>query len=295
MSRFTRLLICLPISLSLAQAQPKPLETIPGCTFVPTEWADGDSFQIKKPDGSLMTIRIYAADCMEWHITDDTDARRQRTQRRYFGITEAKRNATESIKLAKDFGKQAAEYTAHLLSRPFTVHTRMQKAPGDGKHLRYYAFVETADGTDLASELVRSGLARAHGASSDGPDERSRERYNEILSDIELQAATRRKGVWEFTDWDKLPAERDVQRIEDEEDQIAQGTNPLPADFRLNPNAASRDELDRLPGIGESLAERIIEAREDLPFEEPKDLMRVPGIKQKTLEKFSQYLEFRDP
>ena len=278
-----------------ASAAPKPLETIEKCILVPTDWADGDSFQIRKPDGTLMTARIYAADCLEWHISDDTDSRRLRDQRRYFGITNAKGNAPNPIDFAKNFGKQAADYTAELLKKPFTLHTRMQGALGDGKHQRFYAFIETADGRDLATELLKAGLARARGVSADGPGERSRERYKEILSDIELQAAKRGKGIWEFTNWDKLPVERDIQRLEDEEDKIGQGKEALPADFRLNPNTAARDDLDKLPGIGETFADRIIEAREDAPFEKPEDLMRVPGIKQKTLEKFRDHLDFKMP
>ena len=50
-----------------------------------------------------------------------------------------------------------------------------------------------------------------------------------------------------------------------------------------------------LPGIGETIANRIIEAREDAPFEEPEDLMRVPGIGEKTLEMMSRYLGFEEP
>ena len=136
MLRLFSLLTIIAIITPFAVAEPNPLETIAGCTFVPTDWADGDSFQIKVPAGSLMTIRLYAADCMEWHINDDTDARRQRAQRRYFGITEAKSATADSIELAKDFGKKAADYTVRLLTRPFTIHTRMHKAPGDGKYVQ---------------------------------------------------------------------------------------------------------------------------------------------------------------
>jgi len=77
--------------------------------------------------------------------------------------------------------------------------------------------------------------------------------------------------------------------------QIAQGNNPLPADFRLNPNTAARDDLDRLPGIGETLADRIIEAREDAPFKKAEDLIRLQGINQIKLDKFAQYLDFKAP
>jgi hypothetical protein len=48
--------------------------------------ADEDSFQIQTPEGQEHTIRLYGADCIEWHVSDDSDARRLRAQRRYFGI-----------------------------------------------------------------------------------------------------------------------------------------------------------------------------------------------------------------
>jgi competence protein ComEA len=293
--RIGRLLAWFVLLVSPAVAEPGPLERIAGCTFVPADWADGDSFQVRKPDGTLLTVRLYGVDCLEWHIGDDTDARRLRAQRRYFGITGAAGGPAGSIDLATGFGRQAAEHTARLLQRPFTLHTRMQKALGDGRHLRFYAFVETADGKDLAAELVRAGLARAYGVSAEGPGGRSAARYKEILADLELQAAKRGAGIWARTDWDKLPAEREIQRGEDEEDRIAQGEAALPAGFRLDPNTAARDDLERLPGIGETLANRIIEAREDAPFARPDDLLRVPGIKRKTLERIRPYLAFHAP
>lgn len=49
---------------------------------------------------------------------------------------------------------------------------------------------------------------------------------------------------------------------------------------RLSLNAASAAELTRLPGIGPTLAARIVAAR---PFERLDDLLRVPGIGPKTL------------
>ncbi|HLC03985.1 MAG TPA: ComEA family DNA-binding protein [Anaerolineales bacterium] len=50
-------------------------------------------------------------------------------------------------------------------------------------------------------------------------------------------------------------------------------------DLRLNPNTASAPELEGLPGIGPSLAQAIIEYRESHgPFQQPEDLLQVPGI-----------------
>ena len=285
--------LCIFFAVPISAAPAKTMQKFANCTLIATKWADGDSFQIRKPNGETLTIRLYGADCMEWHVNDDTDARRLRAQRRYFGITDAKPTVSESIDMAKGFGKQAAEKTQHLLRQPFTVHTRFQRALGDGKHERYYAFVECAEGDDLATELVRAGLARAHGVVADGPGERTRDEYRETLADIELQAAKRGHGIWAHTDWDKLPAERMEQRKEEEENGLAIGVKTaLPASFRVNPNLAARDELMKLPRIGETLADRIIEARDEQPFNKAEDLLRVPGIKDKTLEQIRLFLEF---
>lgn len=206
-----------------------------------------------------------------------------------------KPNAKDAIELAKGFGKSAAEKTTTLLKQPFTVHTRMQTALGDGRYQRFYAFIECKDGSDLATELVRAGLARAHGVYADGPGERTKEEYRETLADVELQAAKRGAGAWSATNWDKLPGERQTQREEEQDIKIAQGQAGLPDNFRLNPNTAARDELMRLPRIGEKIANLIIEAREEAPFAKPEDLMRVPGIKEKTLDPIRPHLRFDKP
>lgn len=57
------------------------------------------------------------------------------------------------------------------------------------------------------------------------------------------------------------------------------------SDGKININAAESDVLTTLDGIGPSLAERIIEYRTQTPFEVSEDIMKVPGIGQKTFDK----------
>jgi competence ComEA-like helix-hairpin-helix protein len=56
------------------------------------------------------------------------------------------------------------------------------------------------------------------------------------------------------------------------------GAAGLRAGERIDPNSASLDELQRLPGVGPVTAQRIIEERERAPFRSVAELQRVRGI-----------------
>ncbi len=276
------------MGLSPASAAGQDLTTLNNCTLVPTGWADGDSFQIKTRDGNTHTIRLYGADCFEWHVTDETDARRLREQRRYFGISEFGGKPETSIAAAKALGQAAAEEVAVALKAPFSVHTAFSDARGDGKHKRIYAFVTTANGKDLSEHLVREGLARAFGVSRETHTGKSSKEYRAFLQDIELQAAKRGVGAWAKTNWDLLALERQAERQESEELGMATSAPQILSGQKINPNTAARDQLMLLPGVGEVTANRIIEAR---PFRRPRDLLRVEGIGPKTLERLDPFLQ----
>lgn len=282
----TRTLFLLTLLLLLAAPSlGADLQRLEHVRLIPTDWADGDSFRVRAPDGEQHTLRLYGADCIEWHVTDETDARRLRAQRRYFGVSAHGGGPQSSITLATEHGALAGDAVAELLEQPFTVYTTFADGRGDARYQRIYAFVETADGKDLATELVRRGLARAYGVYRTTADGRSRDDYREQLKDAELVAAQAGAGIWAYTDWQALPQERQAQRREEAEDDIALGkAEPTEA---IDLNTATRGELMSIRGIGEVTANRIIASR---PYAHVDDLLRVNGIGPATLAKLKPYV-----
>ena len=76
-------------------------------------------------------------------------------------------------------------------------------------------------------------------------------------------------------------------------DEVHRRALPLTSGERIDPNTAGEEELDRLPGVGPVLAERIVRTRRDRgPFAEPADLLSVPGVGPATLARITPYLEW---
>lgn len=257
------------------------LKSFPNCQFIDETWADGDSFPVRFPDGAIRTVRLYGVDCLESSVeASDSNARRLRDQKRWFGIP--------SMESARSIGIAGKLETKRQLSKPFILHTAFADARGDARYERIYAFVTTSTGDDLSELLVSKGLARAFGVVRQRGDGTTGNEWREQLSDLEVLAAKRDLGAWTLTVWGNLPADRRAARQEEAEIASVMGPQAkMNPDSPINVNTASRDELLKLPGIGETMALRIIEAR---PFLSTRDLLEVPGIGAVTLEKLAPFV-----
>lgn len=261
------------------------LKSFHGCQLVPLEGADGDSFRVRFPNGTDHIVRLYAVDCIEAKIWDESDSRRLKEQRQYFGISSYGGNSKASIEAAKSYGNLASKEVQKLLSDGFTVHTTFADGRGSGYHKRIYGFVTTSKGVDLGTHLVSQGLARAFGVCRQNQNGIDRDELRSRLEDLELRAAKLGLGVWSITNWQELTSERAAYRKEEAELDLAID-RIIPAAI-VDPNSAPRDQIMTLPGIGETLALRIIENR---PYKDGADLLKLRGLGEGTLHRIESRL-----
>jgi len=70
-------------------------------------------------------------------------------------------------------------------------------------------------------------------------------------------------------------------------EKAAKEMGKLAAGEKVNINTASKDQLDKLPGIGAVKAQAIVDGR---PYSKPEDIMKVKGIKEKQFEKIKDLI-----
>ncbi len=164
-------------------------ETFAKCSLDAKQYFDGDSFQVvtKKPGAKksyTYVFRLYGVDCPE---TDKQVPARVKEQAKDFRIAES-----DVLK----WGKKAKDFTRKFLAKPFTVHTKKEKAGGQSRKDRYYCVVIDPSGKRLDEELVRAGLARVYGEGADWPARVSPTNFLSKLHPLESKAKRDKVGIW---------------------------------------------------------------------------------------------------
>ncbi|MEE8432529.1 MAG: helix-hairpin-helix domain-containing protein [Candidatus Desulfatibia sp.] len=252
---------------------------LPNATLINHPANDGDSFHVEAA-GKHLHVRLYFVDCPEISVMSKSDARRVSEQSRYFGLP--------SVVQTVHYGNEAKKFVSQTLSKPFTVYTSFASALGRSAKGRVYGFVKTADGDDLASLLVKHGLARTYGVGRQTPDGISRSEMTERLRDLETAAMLKRNGIWAESDPNLIAPLRAEQRREDQklkelQNQIKKAGSKHQV-FDLN--KVSKEDLESILEIGPVIASRIISGR---PFNNVDDLIKVKGIGKKKLKKIRGY------
>jgi competence ComEA-like helix-hairpin-helix protein len=253
-------LVLCPPPLFAQQKIADEWETLKGCRLITNSIVDGDSFRVRH-NGREYIFRLYFVDAPE---SDATLKERAKEQAVEFGIS------PDDIPRA---GKLGAQFTREMLSGAnITVITRWRNALGRSSLARDYAVV-LVNGKNLAEELVANGLARIHGLKANWPDGPRSSTFISKLKNLELTAREKKRGVWDETSFPR------------QTEAITAGVTPThtpTAISLMEINSASYEELQKLPGIGPKLAERIMAHR---PYKNVDDLDNVPGIGPVMLER----------
>lgn len=291
-----------------------PWTTLENCRYLVKRANDGDSFHVSV-GGKEHIFRLYFVDAPE---ADAEFPDRIKAQANYFGLTPDR---------TVELGKLAKAFTREKLTRPFVVRTCWQDAMGRSRKQRFYAFVQTNNG-DLGEQLVENGLARKYGATAKPSELASAQQEWEKLAGLEEKAKQEKVGAWAMKEG-RAPARAKQPESEKGKDPFnnffhpekgaapkpTNGASPVnssaatptpsatdatdtpapltshrfPATSKLDINNASQAELEDIPGVGPTLAQRIMAAR---PFKSADDLKNVKGFgKPKTYEKVRSYFK----
>jgi len=152
------------------------------CRLLKQDFNDGDSFHVQCGRRHYI-FRLYFVDAPETSLSFPD---RVHAQAEYWGLS-----PSQTVKL----GQAAATFTRTFLAKPFTVHTKRIDARGRSDRTRYFGMIETEAGF-LSEALVRNGLARIYGMSTELPDGKPSSRHWGRLRSSEKAAKREKLGGW---------------------------------------------------------------------------------------------------
>ncbi len=83
-----------------------------------------------------------------------------------------------------------------------------------------------------------------------------------------------------------------LEESRESRDGAERRSTPLTNGEKIDPNTATEEQLDRLPGVGPAVAGRIVQMRLDRGrFAQVSDLLSVPGVGPATLARITPYIE----
>lgn len=86
-------------------------------------------------------------------------------------------------------------------------------------------------------------------------------------------------------------SEKETRRSEETRDELFVYSDEIYIDGHLNINAAGKEDISQLPGIGDTLTQRIIAYRQtNGPFKEIDDLLLVEGMGPNKLDRIRDYI-----
>ena len=168
------------------------------CSLIENNGNDGDSFHVhigslKSASAQHKLFRLYFVDTPE---SESSLPERLEDQRKYWNLPDA----ATVVKC----GKEAHHFTKNFLRNDFTVYSRLADALGRSRMDRDYAMVYSeANKEDLGYALVRNGLARVSGMSTDLTDLERYGKTTEVwwrkLRMAEAEARKEGRGCWAYS------------------------------------------------------------------------------------------------
>lgn len=113
---------------------------------------------------------------------------------------------------------------------------------------------------------------------------KQKEKFNYSESDSVFFTRSQQSAMYDLSRDENLPTDLADKTAKSSRENLLLGA--------ININTASKDELIRLPGVGEVTAERIIIYREEHgPFTTIEEIQNVKGIGKKKFERIAPYIK----